>query len=80
MDYNDSQESTESFGTSMENIQGKKMVQQGENDGEGVPKRCDRLKDKEDMKVQDLAKERAVPRITLVMLWILPPSILLYFI
>jgi hypothetical protein len=33
-----------------------------EIEGDGVPRRCDRLKDKDDMRVEDLAKEMAAAK------------------
>ena len=62
MDYNDSQESGESFRTQMEKATGNKIILPGEKEGEQNPRRCNRFKAKEDAKIEDLAKERAAAK------------------
>jgi hypothetical protein len=56
-DYSNSQESAESFRSKMERVTGKKITAYDKREEENNPRRCNRLKDKEEMRVEDMAKE-----------------------
>lgn len=62
VDYSNSQESAESFQSKMERVTRKKITAYDKKEEENYPRRCDRLKDKEDMRVEDMAKESAAAK------------------
>ena len=63
VDYTNSQDSVESFKTRIEKFTGRSANDENaDRDTEEAPRRCDRLKMKEDVRVADLAKERAAAK------------------
>lgn len=62
VDYTFSQDSAECFGTKMRKIQGVSLGVDVDDDNDGGPRRCDRLKSREYMRVEDLARERAAAK------------------
>ena len=62
VDYTNSQESGESFREKIERVTSKAVMDGTDKEQEDAPRRCDRLKTKEDMRVEDLAKERAAAK------------------
>lgn len=62
VDYAPSQESIEYFGTRIGIYPRKDVTDEGIAEADGVPRRCDRLKDREDVRVEDLAKEWAAAK------------------
>ena len=62
MDYTNSQESEETLGDKIERITGKKCGDDVDKENENLLRRCDRLKNKEDVRVEDLARERAAAK------------------
>lgn len=62
VDYNSSQQTVDSFGTKMLKVQSSQGDGDSEKEVGGPPRRCPRLKDVEDVRIEDLAKKRAADK------------------